>query len=128
MLNQELTNSQVKIIKYICTIQLQSLERLLSNNSHSEIDIILFLARNDINKDNFKRELLDSINDFDTLKNNPDCLQILSKKDLSIFRHLLFNLEDEFKYKYPKAIKNLWLRLNLIEDSEKEIFKLFSIN
>lgn len=124
-----LTKAQNRIIKRLCQFQLESLYRILHDESHSETDIKLYLIMNECSEESFYETLLDDIDKFEGLLNNPEDLRILDKDDLSKFRHLLANIKEEYREKYPNAIANLWKRLYIIEDHRKiKHLNMLSIN
>ena len=112
----ELSPTQISIIKQICFTQLSSLRRLYNNEHHSDNDIIMVLIENEIEEDEFKHQIENKLDTFKKLSKDPDHLSKMSDVDLSAFRHILTQVEDQFKDKYPKAISNLWNRLFIIED------------
>ena len=117
----ELSPTQISIIKQICFTQLSSLRRLYNNEHHSEHDIIMVLIKNEIEEDEFKHQIENKLDTFKKLSKDPDHLSKMSDTDLSAFRHILTQVEDQFKDKYPKAISNLWNRLFIIEDFRNTI-------
>lgn len=123
-----LTKAQNRIVKRLCQYHLESLYRILKDESHSDIDIKIFLIQNECTEDLFYETLLDDIEKYENLLDNPEDLRILNEKDLSRFRHLLANIKDEYAEKYPNAIRNLWDRLYLIEDTQKQKLEVFQIN
>lgn len=117
-LEVDLTPAQNKIIKYLCKLQIESLMRLHEGEQRCETDVILWLCQNEISQTDFKKSLLESINIIENVKDNPDDLRKLNPSDLSMFRHFLANIEEEYKNRYPKAIANLWGRFFLIEAAD----------
>jgi hypothetical protein len=117
----ELSPTQITIIKQICFAQLSSLRRLYNNDHHSDEDIIMVLIENEIDEDEFKHQIENKLDTFKKLSKDPDHLSKMSDVDLSAFRHILTQVEDQFKDKYPKAISNLWNRLFIIEDFRNTI-------
>lgn len=116
MLNQEFTPTQQKIVKKICKHQLASLYRLFEDRGHNEQDLVLVLIENELSEEDYKSELINRIMTFETLQDDPQQLSKLKEEDLSMFRHLLAQLEDRYKDRYPKAIANLWGNLFLLEE------------
>jgi len=115
MLIENLTPAQRKITKHICILQLESLTRLLNNESEDDTDITMFLIENEVTRDEYEEQLQKNITKFKRLKDEPDNLRVLDEIDLSKFRHILSSVENRFNDNYPKAISNLWRRLFLIE-------------
>lgn len=116
ILFEELSREQQTIIKEICFIQLNSLRRIYNNQHQSDQDIINVLIENEIDENDFKEKIEEKLNNFKELHKNPNKLSKLNNIDLSAFRHILANIEENYKEKYPKAISNLWNRLFIIED------------
>lgn len=124
---------QIKIIRAICVFQLDSLKRILNDEMEpfedgTQIDITMFLIENEVEKNELQELLEYRIKLFGDLHDNPDDLRVLSKEDLSMFRHLLSNLEDEWRDIYPNAVRNLWKRLFLIEDIQGEKYTMHQLN
>ena len=117
ILFDELSQEQTQIVKQICYIQLDSLRRIYNNNHHSDKDIINILIENEIDEASFTDKIEEKLNNFKHLNKNPNNLSKLNNSDLSMFRHILAQIEDDYKKTYPKAISNLWKRLFIIEDN-----------
>lgn len=117
ILFDELSQEQTQIVKQICYIQLDSLRRIYNNNHHSDKDIIDILIENEIDEASFTDKIEEKLNNFKYLNKNPNNLSKLNNSDLSMFRHILAQIEDDYKKTYPKAISNLWKRLFIIEDN-----------
>lgn len=115
ILFEELSREQQTIIKQICFIQLNSLRRIYNNKHQSDQDIINVLIENEVDEGGFKEKIEEKLNNFKELHKNPNKLGKLNNIDLSAFRHILANIEENYKEKYPKAISNLWNRLFIIE-------------
>ena len=114
---EELSQEQVAIVKQICYIQLDSLRRIYNNQHHSNEDIINILIENEIDEADFLDKIEEKLENFKALSKNPNNLGKLSNNDLSAFRHILAQIENNYKENYPKAISNLWKRLFIIEDN-----------
>ena len=117
ILFDELSQEQTQIVKQICYIQLDSLRRIYNNNHHSDKAIIDILIENEIDEASFTDKIEEKLNNFKYLNKNPNNLSKLNNSDLSMFRHILAQIEDDYKKTYPKAISNLWKRLFIIEDN-----------
>lgn len=128
-INQEdFSEPQIKVIKAICIHQLDSLNRILSNNDKSGEDLVMLLIENDVTREEFNTHITKEITKFEELYNNPEDLRVLSKKEISMFRHLLSNLEPGITEKYPNAVKNLWQRLHIIEEVQGNIYTSNQMN
>lgn len=112
------TESQNLIIRAMCQIQLESLKRVEDGDDHSGEDLIMMLIEHEVSKEEFQASLIKRIGKFEQLHKDPEDLKVLSVEDLSMFRHLLMNLEAIYKEEYPQAISNLWNRLFLIEQAQ----------
>lgn len=109
------TPAQSEIIKSICFKQLDSLRRLYMKKPVCKVDIEKVLGENNISQEAFQDELENRLFKFRQVAKRHETLKNMSKEDLSIFRHILTNIEDQYKDKYPKAVSNLWQKLFLIE-------------
>lgn len=114
----DLTDAQIRVIKAICTHQLDSLNRLLTDDAICNEDVTLFLIENEVTREELDNGLINQISRFEELYDNPDDLRALNQDELSMFRHLLANIEKEWANKFPNAIKNLWQRLHIIEECQ----------
>lgn len=124
----EFSPLQQKIIRKICKIQLESLTRLLEDQGHNEQDVVMVLIENEISEDEFKSKLIDRMHSFEIIKADPQQLPSMSDEDVSVFRHVLFNLEHLYKDKYPKAIANIWSRLFILEEFNNQQKETFNLN
>lgn len=114
----EFTPEQNLIIRQLCQIQLESLKRIQDNNDKSGEDITMLLISEDLPKAEFLERLVQRMEKFEDLHEDPEDLRGLDNEDLSMFRHLLCNIEDLYNEDYPKAVSNLWNRLFLIEHTQ----------
>lgn len=110
-----ISDSQKLIIRRLCVLQLDSLKRLLDNEPHDEKDVILFLIQENVDITVFNEHLEECIEKIKEVHDDPSNLRKLTPDDLSMFRHMLTHIEDEYKDTYPNAVKNLWSRLFTIE-------------
>lgn len=125
---QKFSPVQRGIIRKICKLQLESLQRLYEERGEHEEDFIMVLIEHDITKEEFKAEANRRITNFDKVHHNPQQLMSLTDSDMSIFRHILAHIEEEYKEKYPKAIANLWSRLFILDDFMNERKSLPNLN
>lgn len=114
----QFTKNQNLIIRKMCQIQLESLQRIADKNDYSGEDIDMLLIRENVTEAEFLSAINEQMEKFNKLKCDPENLTVLSETDLSNFRHLLTNIEDRYKERYPKSISNLWNRLFLIEQTQ----------
>lgn len=116
---EDLTPAQEKIIKEICYIQLSSLRRIYNNDSLSDVDLVMLLIKEDVSKEEFTHRLEMRMEYTKKLGREPKKISTLKDEDLSVFKHILANIEDKYKSKYPNAIANLWSRFFILEDFNK---------
>lgn len=121
LLEGKLTDAQRLIIRHICSIQLQSLERLMNDEAHTEESIGEVLERNNITEEKFEDELYLKIRGFEKLHQDPNLLVQMKEDDVSIITHILTNISERYQEKYPKAIKNLWGKLFFIRDTKLNV-------
>ena len=109
------SEAQKVIIRQLCILQLDSLKRLVENDSHDESDVILYLIQNNVSETVFQEHLEECMDKIREVHDNPEDMRKLTPDDLSMFRHFLTQIEDKYKDTYPNAVKNLWSRLFTIE-------------
>ena len=109
----EFTPPQQRIIRDVCLTHLASLERVY--NKDSSVDVELVLAQHEVDPIDFKVSLSSTMERLNEVHSNPSILCTLEVEDISIFRHILFNVEDDYKDKYPNALSGLWQKLFLLE-------------
>lgn len=122
MINLVLTPAQRAIIITICGIEVEALTELMDEGPNDDTKLII-QQHEGVSEDDWYEELENMRSKFSEIINNPELLFQLEEGDLSIFRHILFNLEyadekdeDCVTVKYPKAVKNLWRKLFISED------------
>lgn len=126
------TKAQNKIIRVLCIYQIESLERILNDESHTGETLEIHLLRNNIDPDTefdmelFQNSITDSIDKLNQVINDPEDLRILDTDELSAMRHTLAQLEDCYKEKYPNAISNLWQRFFYLEKVEDNTHHLYN--
>lgn len=126
---QYFTDPQITLIRAICVHQMDSLKRIIEGNMKcDDIDLAMYLLENEVEKTEFINSLENEVGKFQTLYNSPDDLRHLNEGELSMFRHLLANLENLWRDKYPNAVRNLWSRLHIIEETQKGNFKQGQLN
>ena len=111
LITEPLSKAQQRIIRDICIIQLQSLQRLIEGKSYVDPDLIEELQTEDITQEEFFEDLYQKMSKFSELQSTPHLIGKMNNTDLSVVRHLLTNLQDRYQSKYPNAVKNLWKRL-----------------
>jgi len=123
MLFEKLSPAQEKIVKDICFLQLDSLRRIYSDESHTENDIIMLLIENDISKEDWDNQLSVRMERVKATGRLPIKIDSMDKFELSIFKHLLSRVENQYKDTYPQAISNLWQRLFILSDFSEQKFE-----
>lgn len=118
LLEGKLTTAQQLIIRHICSIQLQSLQRIYDDEASLENnqDLKSILVRNEIDEEKFEDELMLKIDDFKKLKMNPNILTQMKDDDLSTITHIMVNISDKYSKKYPQAVKNIYSKIFFIRD------------
>lgn len=111
--NIEFTPLQKQIIRDICKTQIESLTRLYEKDS--AVDVELVLAQYGADKIDFKLEVASTIKHFEAVINDPSILPGLGQLNISIFRHILSNVEGKYLEAWPNAVNNLWAKLFLLE-------------
>lgn len=106
---------QNDIIKKICEIQIDSLLRLVNKTQIDGMIIRDFLERDNTSPEEFEIAVDKSVNRFTELYKDPSNISLLTKEDMSKFKHILANIEDHYIAEFPMAINNIWTRINFIE-------------
>lgn len=109
----EFTPAQQIIIKEVCLAQLSSLTRVYEKDT--PVDVELVLAQHEVDEVEFKINLASTIEKFEQVYSDPTILSTLEVVDINIFKHILYQVEDEYRVKYPNAISNLWRKLFILE-------------
>ena len=123
------TDPQVTLIRAICVHQMDSLKRIINNNmACDDIDLTMYLIENEVDRDEFQRSLYKGIARFETIHKEPDDLRLLDQGEISMFKHLLANIESNWVGKYPNAVRNLWSRLNIIEKTQNGMYTQGQLN
>lgn len=122
MISLELTPAQRKVIIRICEIEVDALTELMEDGPNDDTKLII-QQHEGASEDEWYEELSNMRSKFTEILENPELLFQLEEGDLSIFRHILFNLEyaddkeeDCVTVQYPNAVKNLWRKLFISED------------
>ena len=118
LLEEKLTEPQKLIIRHICSIQLESLQRIYNNESQTEDGLTLtqLLQVNELNEEEFENELSLKISYFETLHEDPNKLSQMGDDNISVITHIMTNISDKYKTKYPNAVRNIWRKLFFIRD------------
>src|SRR3990167_6166337 len=111
--NIEFTPNQQQIIRDICKTQIESLTRLYEQDSATDVELVL--AQYGADKIDFKLEVASTIEKFRSIIYDPTSLPRLEVLNISIFRHILANVEHEYIDRWPNAVGNLWVKLFLLE-------------
>lgn len=123
------TDPQITLIRAICVYQMDSLNRIINNNmACDDIDLTMYLIENEVGKDEFQKSLYKGIARFETIYKEPDDLRLLDQEEISMFKHLLANIENNWLSRYPNAVRNLWSRLNIIEKTQNGMYTQGQLN
>ena len=121
MIIEKLTGAQKRVIKDVCQLEIRALNSLLNEGLSKDVHLLLS-QHEGATEDEFFDILHNQRLRFGNVLKDPSLLFKLKDEDLSIFRHILFNLEEiEDKpdncitVKYPHAIKNIWRKLFTVE-------------
>jgi len=110
-----LTEAQNTIIQEVCSIQFKSLEDILirvdlgEDEEGERYEDILNELR--ILRKDFDEKLIETINNFQWVCNDPRRIFQLEELDLMVFRHVLHNFRYKWENRFPKALSNLWNKL-----------------
>lgn len=113
---RNLTTNQREIVRDVCKLQLSSLRRIYNNVHESDDDIALLLINKGIKREQWEETLEESLDKFKDVLSQPHKFHELDKFDLSVFRHILTNIEEKYNKDFKVDISNLWERLFMIED------------
>jgi len=110
-----LTEAQHFIVKEVCSIQYESLIRILikaelgSDDEGEEYSDIF--EELDFTRQEFDDKLIETISNFGLVKKSPEKLFSLEELDIMVFRQILHLYDRKWKNRYPKALANLWNKL-----------------
>ena len=114
-----LTGAQEIIIRDICSIQSDSLIRILTKvdletngNGESYESILHSLG---CTRKDFDEQLILTIDNFKRIYDNPELVYSLDELDMLVFKHILHHFKDRWEFKFPKALNNLWNKLFLFQ-------------
>jgi hypothetical protein len=112
--------NQAEIIKDVATIQINSINRALLG-VFDEPSIMVeyeeaFATIGGLTSTEFVQTLTEMKKKFETIKEEPHRLEELDKIQMALFIHVLFNCEDNWKYKYPVALKCIYRKAWAIQD------------
>jgi len=109
-----LTEAQIDIIQEVCLIELENLDGIRDRfNSDDPTDEIANLLKYDGHSMIYD-QLEKLYNTFSDLYRRPRNLFSLGENEIMIFRHILFNYEDNFIDR-PNALSNLWNKFFISE-------------
>jgi len=112
-----MTGGEKYIIKSICKIQLKSIREVLRDSwrENSDVDLTLVLNNYDCSLKHIRQQLRNTRRRFKYALDDPILLLSLTKWEINIFRHILFQTEDEYKNLFFKDVYKLWSRLFALE-------------
>lgn len=109
----KLSDRQHQIIKEICDIQIDSLMRIYQQELDQES--LDYLHAHDCDRLDYEECISESTQRFEKVVNDGESLLELNRIDISIFRHILTQIEDQFDKEYHDDIRRLWTKLLLVE-------------
>ena len=122
MLQLELTKPQISIIKEICGIEIEALTQIIEDGPEDESKFIIE-QHEGVTEEDLKVEVARMRTEFFQVLEKPALLFQLEEDHISIFKHVLLNLEeaedrdeDCVTVKYPMAVKNIWRKLFAAEE------------
>ena len=83
----------------------------------------MLLIENDISKEDWDNQLSVRMERVKATGRLPIKIDSMDKFELSIFKHLLSRVENQYKDTYPQAISNLWHRLFILSDFSEQKFE-----
>jgi hypothetical protein len=120
------TPAQQIIIKDICSLQFQVLEKILIEpilgKAEDEDDFTIeeMLAMHGCDRKDFDKGLIDAYEQFQKLHKDPDKLFELGRYEMAVFIQILHVLEDDmWKDTYPNALLNLWNKIFIWETTNE---------
>lgn len=119
----DITEAQQIILKEICFKQLSSLRRLYNESPASNKKLAKMLEKDDCTPFEFKQQLLKDIKLFRSVGSDPTKIVKLENSEFKIMKHILNVIESKYMDTYPNAVRNLWSRLNIVNN-----FKTFNAN
>lgn len=106
MIKTSISPEEARIIQKICTLQIESHLRLISNNS--QIDVELARCGAGVNKSDWDFEILNSIEEFEAIQKNPEILFNMGLAQFSVFKDQLLNYKEEIEEEFPNSTPGLW--------------------
>lgn len=107
----KLSRAERIIVRKIARVQIQNLNLILENNI--EEDLSLYLAINEIPKEDFFMGVKNDIEVFENLRECPGNFLAMGEENTSLIKHILFNYFNKPKYKEGKT--KVWKKLLLME-------------
>ena len=113
-----LSKAQKLIVQEVCQIQIKSLEEVFMKPDLGTFDeeesYEQFFESFGASRKDFDKIIIEAMEIFKKLKNEPEEVFKLDDTEMLIFRWILFNFKHIWEDYYPKALENLWNKLFLI--------------
>lgn len=119
IINAEFTPAQSSIIKDVCNLRMESIQRIYKC---SDEDLDLILLNFGLTKQDFHEESANILMTMEELAENPRKLFNLNHYDMSMFRHILYTFRERWEDKKPNAFSNLWNKIHQ-SDSFERVYK-----
>lgn len=116
MITINCTKKERNLIRQVIDIQLKNLEAIVQGVCPMELDE--FCEEYEIDRDAITTYAIQNMERFQKVKNDPTKLFFLDDDNLSIFRHILFNLKTKKPSKI-KAKKMIWRKIFKVEKTLK---------
>lgn len=123
-MNLEFSEQERSILRDICDIQITSFYDILRGNLLKEDEELLLQYQSSLEE--AKREAKWKIGIYSEIIKEPRCMAILEESDISTMRHILFHMEEVYILKYPKGVKDLWVKFFTIEAYRSPSIKLIT--
>lgn len=106
MIKIKCSRKEKELIREVIDIQLDNLSKIVTGEC--PVDLKLFCIQNEIDPQELRVMTIKNMMRFERVKRNPNTLFFLDSDNLSIFRHILFNLA---KKNNKKAKINIWRKI-----------------
>lgn len=96
----QLTPGETKLIRKIARIQLASLKTII--DKEVDEDLTMFCIENEIEEEELMEDVLNTMQIFEEIHQDPREFFYLPDEDMSISKHVLFNFFKKKKYRNSK--------------------------
>ena len=119
--NPNFTEFQKEVIRTICEVQKESLIKLYGEGVEEWEEFKELYNIIELNREEVIDNLSDNFYKFTEVSEDPDKLFCLDPMYLSIFAHILFHTDDQWRKQNEDETKELWRKLFIVQDFGKEI-------